>query len=288
MEIIIADEAGVCFGVKRATEIAFEAADEAEKPVFTFGELIHNPQVVEKLRGAGVAPAERVGETAGATVIIRSHGLPPDTYRAVEAKAARLIDATCPIVKAQQRDAEFLAGEGYRVVIIGDRNHPEVQAVAGYAGPDAVIIDSVEEAALMDKHGKVGVVIQTTHRLDECEEIIGALLPKARELRVFNTLCNATSVRQDAARELAGQVDVMLIVGGRNSANTTRLAEICAEVTDRSHHIETADELNPKWFEGAGRVGITGGASTPDWIIEGVVARLIEFEDATVVDRRNG
>jgi 4-hydroxy-3-methylbut-2-enyl diphosphate reductase len=288
VEIIIADEAGVCFGVKRATEIAFEAADEAEKPVFTFGELIHNPQVVERLRGAGVAPVETVDEAAKATVVIRSHGLPPDTYRAVEAKAARLIDATCPIVKAQQHDAEFLAGEGYRVVIIGDRNHPEVQAVAGYAGPDAVIIDSVEEAARMDRHGKVGVVIQTTHRLDECEEIIGALLPKARELRVFNTLCNATSVRQDAARELAGYVDVMLIVGGRNSANTTRLAEICAEVTDRSHHVETADELDPKWFEGAGRVGITGGASTPDWIIEGVVARLIEFEDATVVDRRKG
>lgn len=274
--------------MKRATEMAFEAADKAEKPVFTFGELIHNPQVVEKLRGAGVAPVGTTAEAAGATVVIRSHGLPPDTYREVETKAARLIDATCPIVKAQQHDAEFLAGEGYRVVIIGDRNHPEVQAVAGYAGPDVVIIDSVEEAARMDKHDKVGVVIQTTHRLDECEEIIGALLPRARELRVFNTLCHATSVRQDAARELTGQVDVMLIVGGRNSANTTRLAEICAEVTGRSHHVETPDELDTKWFEGAGRVGITGGASTPDWIIEEVVARLIEFEDATVVDRRNG
>jgi len=288
VEIIIADEAGVCFGVKRATEIAFKAADEADKPVFTFGELIHNPQVVERLRGAGVAPAVAADEAAGATVIIRSHGLPPDTYRAVETKAARLIDATCPIVKAQQHDAEFLAGEGYRVVIIGDRNHPEVQAVAGYAGPDVVIIDSIEEAEAMDRRGKVGVVIQTTHRLDECEEIIGALLPKARELRVFNTLCNATSVRQDAARELAGDVDVMLIIGGRNSANTARLAEICAEVTDRSHHVETADELDPKWFEGAARVGITGGASTPDWIIEEVVARLIELEGATVVDRRTG
>jgi (E)-4-hydroxy-3-methyl-but-2-enyl pyrophosphate reductase len=287
MEIIIADEAGVCFGVKRATEIAFEAADEAEKPVLTFGELIHNPQVVEKLRAAGVAPAGTSGEITGATVIIRSHGLPPDTFREVEARAARIIDATCPIVKAQQHDAEFLAGEGYRVVIIGDRNHPEVIAVAGYAGSDAVIIDSVDEAERMERHGKVGVVIQTTHRLDECEKIIGALLPKARELRVFNTLCNATSVRQDAARELAGQVDVMLIVGGRNSANTARLAEICAEVSDRSYHIETADEIDPKWFDGAERVGITGGASTPDWIIEGVVARLIEFEDATVVDRRN-
>jgi 4-hydroxy-3-methylbut-2-enyl diphosphate reductase len=288
MEIIIANEAGVCFGVKRATEIAFKAADEAEKPVLTFGELIHNPQVVEKLREAGVAPAETADEATDSTVIIRSHGLPPDTYREVEKKAARLIDATCPIVKAQQHDAEFLSGEGYRIVIIGNRNHPEVQAVAGYAGPDVVIIDSVKEAERMENYGKVGVVIQTTHRLDECEEIIGALLPKARELRVFNTLCNATSVRQEAARELALQVDVMLVVGGRNSANTTRLAEICAEVTDRSYHIETAEELESAWFEGAERVGITGGASTPDWIIEDVVARLIEFEDATVVDRRNG
>lgn len=287
MEIIIANEAGVCFGVKRATEIAFKAADEAEKPVLTFGELIHNPQVVEKLRGAGVAPAGTPDEITDATVIIRSHGLPPDTYRAVEAKAAHLIDATCPIVKTQQHDAEFLAGEGYRVVIIGDRNHPEVIAVAGYAGPDALIVDSVAEVERMEKQGKVGVVIQTTHRLDECEEIIGALLSKARELRVFNTLCNATSVRQEAARELASQVDVMLVVGGRNSANTARLAEICAEVTDRSYHIETAEELDPSWFEGAERAGITGGASTPDWIIEAVVARLIELADATVVDRRN-
>lgn len=274
MRIIVALDAGFCFGVKRATQAAFEAAAAAPGPVYTLGELIHNPQVVRQLEHMGVRVARDVAAVGTDTVIIRSHGLPPAVLRALEAQGADVLDLTCPTVKAVQQRAATLAGEGYEVVIIGDRDHPEVEAIAGYAGPAAGIVNSEEEAAAVPRTDKMGVVMQTTHDVTTCRRIVGVLLDKAHEIRIFNTLCDATAKRQKAALELARGVDVMVVVGGRNSANTARLVEICRRAGAETHHVETAAELTADWFDGVGAVGVTAGTSTPDWVIDEVVGKL--------------
>ena len=274
MRIIVALDAGFWFGVTRATQAAFEAAAAAPGPVYTLGELIHTPQVVRQLEHMGVRVARDVAAVGTDTVIIRSHGLPPAVLRALEAQGADVLDLTCPTVKAVQQRAATLAGEGYEVVIIGDRDHPEVKAIAGYAGPAAGIVNSEEEAAAVPRTDKMGVVMQTTHDVTTCRRIVGVLLDKAHEIRIFNTLCDATAKRQKAALELARGVDVMVVVGGRNSANTARLVEICRRAGAETHHVETAAELTADWFDGVGAVGVTAGTSTPDWVIDEVVGKL--------------
>jgi len=260
--------------VKRATRAAFDAAASAAGPVYTLGALIHNPQVVARLEAEGVRVAGDAADVDDGVVIIRSHGLPPASIAALEARGARVLDLTCPTVKAVQQRAAALAAEGYTVVIIGDRNHPEVQAIAGYAGPAALIVNSEAEAAAVAPAAKLGVVMQTTHAAARCHVVVAALLEKAPEVRVFNTLCDATTKRQEGATALARQVEVMVVVGGRNSANTGRLAELCRDAGARTYHVETAVELEPGWFAGVRAVGVTAGTSTPDWIIEEVVSRL--------------
>jgi 4-hydroxy-3-methylbut-2-enyl diphosphate reductase len=277
MKVMVASDAGFCYGVKRATKAAFEAAAAAARPVCTLGELIHNPQVVARLAEMGVRAARGVAEVEGGTVIIRSHGLPPEVVGALAARGAEILDLTCPTVKAVQQRAGALARQGYEVVIIGDRDHPEVKAIAGYAGPAAVIVNSEEEAAAVKPTRRMGVVMQTTHAAETCHRIAAVLLGKAKEVRVFNTLCNATVKRQRAALALAGEVEVMVVVGGRNSANTGRLTEICRAGGARVYHVETAEELRPEWFEGCGAVGVTAGTSTPEWVIEEVVSRLASW-----------
>jgi (E)-4-hydroxy-3-methyl-but-2-enyl pyrophosphate reductase len=277
VKIIVASDAGFCFGVKRATKAAFEAASAAAGPVFTLGELIHNPQVVEQLERMGVRVARRPTDVGTGTAIVRSHGLPPEILQALEEQGAGILDLTCPTVKAVQQRAATLAGEGYEVVIIGDRDHPEVRAIAGYAGPAAVFVNSEQEAAAVSTTEKMGVVMQTTHDATTCRRIVGVLLDKAHEIRIFNTLCDATAKRQKAALELARDVDVMVVVGGRNSANTGRLAEICRRAGATTHHVETAAELRPEWFADIEGVGVTAGTSTPDWVIDEVVTKLKEI-----------
>jgi (E)-4-hydroxy-3-methyl-but-2-enyl pyrophosphate reductase len=274
VKVTVASDAGFCYGVKRATKAAFEAAAKAAEPVFTLGELIHNPQVVAQLEEMGVRAARDAAEVGRGTVIIRSHGLPPATVAALREQGADVVDLTCPTVKAVQQRAAALAEEGYEVVIVGDRDHPEVKAIAGYAGPAAVIVNSEEEAGAVGPTAKMGVVMQTTHAAETCRRIVAVLFGKAHELRVFNTLCNATAKRQQAALELAGEVEVMVVVGGRNSANTRRLAEICRAAGAEVHHVETAEELRPEWFRGRSAVGVTAGTSTPEWIIEEAVRTL--------------
>lgn len=279
MEVIVAKQAGFCFGVERATRIAFEAAENSKDEVYTLGDLIHNPQVVESLEAYGVRSVPATDNIAtGSSVIIRSHGLSPEVVGKLKAKGFKIIDATCPIVKKVQSDADRLNGEGYTVVIIGDREHPEVISIAGHAGENPYIVNSVEEAREVEPTDKMGVVMQTTLILDDCREITMALLERTKELRVFNTLCGTTYKRQQGARELAGMVDVMLVVGGRNSSNTNKLAKICKLVCENTYHIEVADEIRPEWFDKANRVGVTAGASTPDWIIDEVVSRIDEID----------
>jgi len=273
MKVIIADQAGVCFGVKRALDLV-NTESERGGPLATLGPLIHNPQVVCDLESRGVKVVRGIEEADGA-IVMPSHGVPREVVAAAENAGLRVIDATCPFVAKVHRRVEALALEGYTVVVVGDAGHSEVRAIMSAAGDNAVVISSVEDADLMDWSGrKVGIVSQTTQTPERFGEIVGRIAARAVEVVAHNTICYATHDRQSAARNLAPRVDAMFVVGGRNSANTNRLAEICEESGVATYHIETADEIEPAWVAGMSTVGLTAGASTPEWIIEEVRSRL--------------
>jgi 4-hydroxy-3-methylbut-2-enyl diphosphate reductase len=273
MEIFLADKAGFCFGVKRAINTAFEAADKGR--VYCLGPLIHNPQEVKRLSQAGVATVEDFSSLKpGDFLIIRSHGVPPRVLVQARDKGLNIIDLTCPFVGKAQRDAEALKREGYQVVVIGEKKHPEVQSILGYAGDNAVVVEKAEDVEGLELQSRLGIVAQTTQSYGNFSEIVLTLLRLSKELKVFNTICNSTKERQEAARILAGQVDVMLVIGGRNSANTSRLVSVCVQEGKPTYHIEVAEEIQPEWLKGASKVGITAGASTPDWVVEGVLQKL--------------
>jgi (E)-4-hydroxy-3-methyl-but-2-enyl pyrophosphate reductase len=277
MEIYIADKAGFCFGVKRAINTAFEAASQGN--VFCLGPLIHNPQEVERLSASGVRTVEHFDSLKpGDSLIIRSHGVPPQILTQARDRGLNIIDLTCPFVGKAQRDAEALKKEGYQVVVVGEKKHPEVQSILGYAGDDAAVVEKTEDIEGMQFHSRIGIVAQTTQSYGNFSEIVLRLLRLSKELKVFNTICNSTKERQDAARALARAVDIMLVVGGRNSANTGRLASVCMEENKPTYHIEVADEIQPEWLRGAKKVGVTAGASTPDWVLEAVLKRLQELD----------
>jgi len=273
MEVVLADKAGFCFGVKRAINTAFEAA--AKGKVYCLGPLIHNPQEVERLRKAGVKTVEDFSSLQpGDFLIIRSHGVPPQVLEQARAKGLMIIDLTCPFVGKAQRDAEALCREGYQVVVVGEKQHPEVQSILGYAGPNALVVETAEDVRDDLFQSRLGVVAQTTQSYGNFSEIVLKLLSLSKELKVFNTICNSTKERQDSAHALAGEVEVMLVVGGRNSANTSRLVSVCRSEGKPTYHIEVADEIKPEWLAGVSRVGVTAGASTPDWVLEGVMKKL--------------
>ncbi|NPB05697.1 MAG: 4-hydroxy-3-methylbut-2-enyl diphosphate reductase [Aquificae bacterium] len=280
MEIVVAPHAGFCFGVERAIGLAEKAALSAREggKVYTYGPLIHNPQEIERLRRLGVEVLRDEGRLEPeAVLILRSHGIPPQKERELRRKGVKIVDATCPYVKAVHEAAVRLAKEGYFVVLVGEKNHPEVLGTWGYlvdAGGEGVIVETLEDLKPALQRPKVGVIAQTTQNERFFKEVVGELAVWVNELKVINTICNATSVRQEEVRELAPKVDVMIIVGGKNSGNTTRLYKIAKSLNPNSYHVETADELKKEWFEGAERVGVSAGASTPGWIIEGVVRRL--------------
>jgi 4-hydroxy-3-methylbut-2-enyl diphosphate reductase len=280
MEIILAKTAGFCFGVKRATSMAFHEAEIGNPDTYTLGSIIHNPQVVEKLASAGVAVKKDIEEIDHGTVIIRSHGVTLQEVERAKEKGLRIVDATCPFVKKAQDLAASLRDEGYFVVIVGDEEHPEVKSIISYGGKDVVVINSPDKARALPKKRKMGIVAQTTQSFDNLRTIVNECIGRAGELRVFNTICGATAIRQDQSREISEEVDCMVVVGGYSSANTKRLSEICREIQPNTHHVEVADELDPAWFSGAKRVGVTAGASTPDWVINEVVERIRGFEDA--------
>ncbi len=273
-QVIIAREAGACYGVERALEMVRNAAATAEGPLHTLGPLIHNPLVVHELEQAGVTPIDDVRHVEpGSTVVLRTHGVTPEVERAAHEAGAQVLDATCPFVKRAHRAAERLEREGYQVVIVGERGHPEVEGTLGHA-PHALVVETAEEARQLALSRKVGLVVQTTQSAASLRAVVGELVARVGELRLINTICEATSGHQGACMELAAQADVMVVVGGRNSANTTHLAEIAQSLCPRTHHIEQASELDARWFEGAQTVGITAGASTPARHIEAVRAAI--------------
>ncbi len=282
-QIIVAEHAGFCFGVRRAINLAEEAVKDTHLggKVFSMGPLIHNPQEVKRLEGKGLMLLEDESMLdENSTVIVRSHGIPPQKERELLSKGVRLVDATCPFVKAVHEAVVKLCKEGYFVVLVGEKNHPEVIGTLGYlqeCGGKGVVVESKEDLKAVLGKEKVGIVAQTTQNEQFFKEVVGEIALWAREVKVINTICNATSERQEDVYKLAPQVDVMVIVGGKNSGNTRRLYEISKSLNPNSYHIETPEELKREWFEGAQKIGLTAGASTPDWIIQAVVDRIKEL-----------
>jgi len=271
LKVTIAKHAGVCFGVKRAIDMAFKAARKYRNHVYTIGPLIHNPQVVKQLEEAGVIVTEGIEGIAEGTVIFRSHGVPLHVAEKAREKGLRIVDATCPFVKRAHKFARMLSRKGYLVIVVGDQSHPEVKGLQSYIEGEAIVVSSPEQ--LWDWEGvrKVGLVAQTTQSLENFREIVAICLEKAGEVRAYNTICDATAIRQREAFDLAHKVDCMIVIGGHKSANTKRLAEICRGILADTHHVEGVEELNTSWFKGKGRIGVVGGASTPNWVIEEIV-----------------
>ena len=278
MQVLLAEEYGFCFGVERAVEMVEGALSEGAT-VRTLGPLIHNTQEIQRLESEGVrtinAPVE---VTEGETAVIRAHGVTPEVQRELETRAERVIDATCPFVTKVQKLAERAAKEGRDVVVVGSPDHPEMIGVKGYAPDHAYVVrDAREVEALPPLHAPL-VVSQTTLKLSTFLEAAEAVRAKAdSEPQVVNTICSATRDRQDAARSLAGHVDAFYVIGGKHSSNSLKLLSVCKEQCEKSFLIETPEEINAEDLRGASRVGVTAGASTPNWLIEQVVARLREI-----------
>lgn len=274
--ITIADHAGACYGVQRALDLVEQVAHEATGPVHTLGPLIHNPQVVAGLEARGVTVVSKVpqgGNGTPTTLVLRTHGVVPQVERLASERGLSVVDATCPYVKRVHHAVERLQGQGYQILVVGESGHPEVEAILGHA-PGAVAVADADALGDVAIEPRVGVVVQTTQAKATLDAVVSRLTATAREVCVVNTICAATSERQKAARELAAKSDVMVVIGGRNSANTTRLATICSASCARTHHIEACDELEASWFEGASSIGVTAGASTPTAQIDELVEAI--------------
>ncbi|MDY3973787.1 bifunctional 4-hydroxy-3-methylbut-2-enyl diphosphate reductase/30S ribosomal protein S1 [uncultured Veillonella sp.] len=278
MEIKIAKNCGFCYGVKRAVNMAEETAEHNDKS-FTLGPIIHNPQVVGSLEDKGVYSVNSLDEIDNGTVIIRSHGVGPAIYDEASNKGLNVVDATCPHVTRAQQDAKSVIDSGMSLVILGEKKHPEVISINLWAKNKGIVIETEEEAENIPFVENMGVVVQTTFSQFKFQSIIDILEKKSKNLKVFKTICTATQERQNSAVELAKTVDLMIVVGGKNSGNTTRLAEVCRDVGCPTYHIETSTELQLSWFTHVQTVGVTAGASTPDWIIKEVIDTMSEFEE---------
>lgn len=274
IDIEVARYAGVCYGVERALGMAEKAAGEARKPVNTLGPLIHNPLVVNDLERIGVGTASNVSEVEEGTLIIRAHGVVPSVVEGARARGLDVLDATCPYVKKVHNAAERLVREGYQLIVVGESGHPEVEGIMGHAGDDAHVVSVPGDLDAIDLSRKVGVVVQTTQTPGALADVVAELSKRTMDLRVINTICSATQERQDSAAELARRVDAMIVVGGKNSGNTRRLAEICTAACPKTHHIEDASEIEAAWFDGASHIGVTAGASTPASHIERALVRM--------------
>jgi len=277
MQIIIAEESGFCYGVKRALELVEEYLQKGVK-FDTLGPLIHNPFVVEELKLKGVNPIDKLEETDKKYVMIRTHGVPPEVYRRAQELGITLLDATCPFVSRAQEAARKLSEEGYIVVVVGKRDHPEVLGILGNVKGKAYVVCEPEGIRKLNLRGKrVGFVCQTTFRHDVFAECVTEALKVAAEIKIINTRCHTTERRQNAVLKLADETNFMIIIGGKNSSNTKRLYEL-ASMKGRAYHIESPEELKEEWFKNVKKVGIAAGASTPDWLVEKTVEKIKSFE----------
>lgn len=274
MEILVAKTAGFCFGVRRAMEMVESALNEEERPLYSLGPLIHNPRVVKELEKEGLQTVESLSQVPDGRVVIRSHGVGPSVYQTARDQKLGVIDATCPFVKNVQQLAVFLHAEGYQVLIVGESAHAEVKGVLDSVAGEALVIESIKTLDTGKLQPKVGIISQTTQDLINFQQITNAVIPYAKEIRIYNTICLATSQRQQEVAELSRKVDLMIVVGGKNSANTSRLTEISRMNDTPTYQLESAAEIDEAWFQGIGRVGITAGASTPDQQIKEIIQKL--------------
>lgn len=271
MKVKLASSYGFCFGVKRAIQIAQEHKNSA-----TMGPLIHNQKEIDRLKkDFNVGLYNSIDEAKpNDTIIIRTHGIPKNDLQKLKEKSTKVINATCPFVTTPQQIVKKMSQEGYSILIFGDSNHPEVKGVKSYARDDVhVILDPKELDSINFRHDKIATVAQTTRKKEQYLEIVNTLILKNKEVRVFNTICDATFENQDAARELSQEVDIMIVIGGKNSSNTKQLLDICQENV-ASYLIEDEKELVIDWFKDKKLCGVTAGASTPDWIIEKVIDKI--------------
>jgi 4-hydroxy-3-methylbut-2-enyl diphosphate reductase len=275
MKIVTAKRAGFCFGVKRALDITLDIAKKDKKGVYTLGPLIHNPQVIEKLKNEAIVPIDDIEDKNIKSLIIRTHGIPYYLYDTIRSRGVNIIDATCPFVKKAQQYAQHLKESGYQVVILGDINHPEVRGIMSYAGEDVIVIDN--STVLPRLKSKVGIVVQTTQPIESLKKLLSNIIAHVKEVKVYNTICSSTALRLKETEDMARVVDAMVVVGGKNSANTTQLTNLCKSLGVRTYHVETASEIDSAWFKDIKKVGITAGASTPHWIISEVEQKVCDI-----------
>lgn len=278
MEIIKVKNAGFCFGVKRAIDLAYEALKKEKNQVYSLGPLIHNPQVCEELRKQGIIEVKSLNEIKSGVIVLRSHGIPPKLYQEISSAGFKIVDAVCPMVKRLQRIAHKLKEEGYEVVVVGEKNHPEVMSIIGTVEAETIVVQEPQEAEKLKLNRKIGIIAQTTQTFDNFKKVIEILLDKAKELKITNTICKAVENIQKESLNVAKKVDLMLVIGGKNSANTTSLFQLCQGCIKNTYHIETKDEIDLSWLNGVRKIGITAGTSTPHWIIEQVMDKLIKVK----------
>ena len=274
MKVKLAKTAGFCMGVRRALDLVLKEAGHTEKPLYTFGPLIHNPQVLELLKNRGVEPVESLDEIQGGTVFIRAHGVPPEVKEGIAKRGARVIDATCPHVLRAQVILDKYARRGYRGVISGDPDHPEVVGLLGFTHGKGLVVQSKEELQALAPTEKVVIVAQTTQHQERFDDLVLFAESYFHEVKVEQTICGATRERQAEVRSMAPHVDGMVVVGGYNSGNTQRLSRIAQESGVETLHVETDEELEPERLSRLNVVGVTAGASTPNWMIKKVIQKL--------------
>lgn len=280
MKILIAEHSGYCYGVKRAVQMLDKVVETAHKSenihIYTLGPIIHNDQVTDYYKQKGVKIVDNISDITdnnlvNVQVVVRSHGAGESVYKQADEKKVTLFDATCPYVKKIQNKVSTYALKGYNIIIVGDKAHPEVIGINGWCNNSAQIVETPRD--LMPLDGPVCVVVQTTFNVSKWLEIESAIREKYHDVLIYNTICMATEQRQQAASELAKKVDLMLVIGGKHSSNTSKLLKICSEIV-RTIHIETKDDLKPSDWQGLETIGIVAGASTPDWIVEKVVLKI--------------
>ena len=275
MEVTVAKTAGFCFGVKRAVEKVYEQIGKTEKPIYTYGPIIHNEQVVGDLQEKGVEVIDTLEELRtirDAVVVIRSHGVGKDVYDILKENGVEIVDATCPYVKKIHRIVEKQTAEGRRVLIVGSEDHPEVQGIKGWGDERTKVIENMDDFRRLElpEYEKLCIVSQTTFNYKKFQDLVEKISKTRYDITVLNTICNATQERQVEAMRIASQVDVMLVIGGKHSSNTQKLYDICRKECKNTYYIQTLGDFNPECISSVRSVGITAGASTPNNIIEEV------------------
>lgn len=273
MKVLVAEKCGFCLGVKNAIKMAKQTLADQDD-VYSLGSIIHNQDVVNELANSGLKTVEAVDQIESGTVLIRSHGATRKQLEKIKVKGLNIVDATCVLVKRLQKISQQLNEDGYKVAMIGDKNHPEVQAIVGFAD-DVVVIGDETDLGKLSSHEKLGVICQTTQTPEYFAQMLGNIVKKGfSELKVINTLCNEAISRQESAVKICRQVDIMFVLGGLHSANTRKLAELCKKHNNQTFHLQNWAELDKTLLSGKSVAGVTAGASTPDRVINEFVENL--------------